>query len=98
MDYPGRRILDRWSRLAQGANPCEAHAEWRPRRPGGNIWSVTVDGMAVTGADRLIGGSAATKELRAIIARVAPHRSTVLIRGESGTGKELVARAIHEGS
>jgi Nif-specific regulatory protein len=37
-------------------------------------------------------------ELRATIARVAPHRSTVLIRGESGTGKELVARAIHDAS
>jgi DNA-binding NtrC family response regulator len=27
--------------------------------------------------------------------RVAPSKSTVLIRGESGTGKELIARAIH---
>jgi Nif-specific regulatory protein len=27
--------------------------------------------------------------------RVAPFKSTVLIRGESGTGKELIARAIH---
>ena len=29
------------------------------------------------------------------IARLGPHKSTVLIYGESGTGKELVARALH---
>jgi two-component system, NtrC family, response regulator AtoC len=50
------------------------------------------------GDSRLVGDSAAMSELRATIARVAPHRSTVLIRGESGTGKELVARAIHDAS
>jgi two-component system response regulator AtoC len=47
---------------------------------------------------RLVGDSPAMSDLRATIARVAPHRSTVLIRGESGTGKELVARAIHDAS
>jgi DNA-binding NtrC family response regulator len=30
-----------------------------------------------------------------MIRRVAPTRTTVLIRGESGTGKEVIARAIH---
>jgi two-component system nitrogen regulation response regulator NtrX len=35
------------------------------------------------------------EELRALIARVAPTESRVLITGESGTGKELVASAIH---
>ena len=54
--------------------------------------------VPATAVARLVGGSAAMAELRATITRVAPHRSTVLIRGESGTGKELVARAIHEGS
>jgi DNA-binding NtrC family response regulator len=43
----------------------------------------------------LIGSSAAIKEVRALIEKVAPTNSTVLIRGESGTGKEVVARAIH---
>jgi two-component system nitrogen regulation response regulator NtrX len=36
--------------------------------------------------------------LRALIARVAPTESRVLITGESGTGKELVASAIHRQS
>ncbi len=34
----------------------------------------------------------------ALVDRVAPARSTVLITGESGTGKELVSKAIHESS
>jgi two-component system response regulator AtoC len=50
------------------------------------------------GDSRLVGDSQPMQDLRATIARVAPHRSTVLIRGESGTGKELVARAIHDAS
>jgi len=37
-------------------------------------------------------------DLRAMIARVAPTESRVLITGESGTGKELVASAIHRQS
>ena len=35
------------------------------------------------------------RELRALIDRVAPTESRVLITGENGSGKELVARAIH---
>jgi two-component system nitrogen regulation response regulator NtrX len=46
-------------------------------------------------ADPLVGSSFAMEELRALIARVAPTESRVLITGESGTGKELVASAIH---
>lgn len=49
-------------------------------------------------ADPLVGNSAAMEELRAMIARVAPTESRVLITGESGTGKELVASAIHRQS
>ena len=46
-------------------------------------------------ADPLVGTSTAMEELRAMIARVAPTETRVLITGESGTGKELVASAIH---
>jgi transcriptional regulator with GAF, ATPase, and Fis domain len=46
----------------------------------------------------MIGSSEPMRKLYAMIDRVAPIDSTVLIIGESGTGKELVARAIHQGS
>jgi DNA-binding NtrC family response regulator len=49
-------------------------------------------------ADPLVGSSRAMDDLRAMIARVAPTESRVLITGESGTGKELVASAIHRQS
>ncbi len=47
-------------------------------------------------SDDLVGGSPAMKQLRALIAKVAPQPATVLIVGESGTGKELVATALHK--
>jgi two-component system response regulator HydG len=43
----------------------------------------------------LVGSSAAMRDLKDLIGRVAASDETALIRGESGTGKELVARAIH---
>jgi transcriptional regulator with PAS, ATPase and Fis domain len=46
----------------------------------------------------IIGTNPKMKEISDLIAKVAPTRTTVLIRGESGTGKELVARAIHRHS
>ncbi len=46
----------------------------------------------------MVGGSAAIKAVRDMIARVAGTDARVLITGESGTGKELVAAAIHNGS
>jgi DNA-binding NtrC family response regulator len=45
--------------------------------------------------DAMVAESAKSKELLALLARVAPSRATVLIQGESGTGKELVARLLH---
>jgi len=44
---------------------------------------------------RLLGSSAAIRQLRTLIEQVAPTPSTVLIRGETGSGKELVARLLH---
>lgn len=46
----------------------------------------------------LIGSSQAMKQVFAIIDRIAPMDSSVLITGATGTGKELVAHAIHERS
>lgn len=46
----------------------------------------------------LIGESPAMREVRALVARVAPTEARVLITGESGTGKELIATAIHAAS
>ena len=43
----------------------------------------------------LTGNSAAIKNLKEQIERVAPTDAWVLIRGEHGTGKELVAQTIH---
>ena len=48
--------------------------------------------------DEIIGKSDVMQEVFALITRVAPTDSTVLITGESGTGKELIARAIHGNS
>jgi two-component system response regulator PilR (NtrC family) len=44
----------------------------------------------------ILGQSKAIRDLLAMIKRVAPNKTGVLIIGESGTGKELVARKIHE--
>jgi two-component system response regulator PilR (NtrC family) len=45
--------------------------------------------------DAILGHSAAIEEVRQLVEKVAPTRTTVLLTGESGTGKEVVARAIH---
>jgi two-component system nitrogen regulation response regulator NtrX len=48
--------------------------------------------------DGLVGGSAAAQHLRAMIGRVAPANSRVLISGPPGSGKETAARLIHAAS
>jgi DNA-binding NtrC family response regulator len=45
--------------------------------------------------DQLVGKSVSMQEVFALIKKVGPTQSTVLVTGESGTGKEVVARAIH---
>jgi len=46
----------------------------------------------------VIARSSRMQEVLAIVERVAPTNSTVLLGGESGVGKDLIARAIHEKS
>jgi two-component system response regulator HydG len=49
-------------------------------------------------AERVAGMVVRSVQMRKVlrtVARLSPHKATVLIYGESGTGKELVARALH---
>ena len=46
----------------------------------------------------IVAGSAKMQQVLAIVERVAPTNSTVLLGGESGVGKDLIARVIHEKS
>lgn len=46
----------------------------------------------------IIAGSARMQEVLAVVERVAPGNSTVLLGGESGVGKDMIARAIHQHS
>lgn len=48
------------------------------------------------GKPMMIGNHPLMQRLKALIEKVAPTQSTVLIRGETGTGKELAARSVHE--
>ncbi|CAN7335657.1 sigma-54-dependent transcriptional regulator [Massilia sp. LjRoot122] len=53
---------------------------------------------AAPAASPLMGESGPMRELRAMIAAVAPTEANVMVLGENGVGKELVARAIHAAS
>jgi DNA-binding NtrC family response regulator len=61
----------------------------------GEVARLRRDLHARLGFEGIVGSGAAIQSVFALIDRVAPTASTVLITGESGTGKELVARAIH---
>ncbi len=43
----------------------------------------------------LIGGNDRMREIYAIIEKIAPTATTVIVEGETGTGKEVVAQTIH---
>ena len=47
---------------------------------------------------RMLGSSAAMREVFAVLERIAAAELTVLIEGETGTGKELAAEGLHEAS
>ena len=55
-------------------------------------------GARRAGADEILGDSPEIREVRALVDKLAPTKTTVLVTGESGTGKEVVARAIHAAS
>src|SRR5437660_9388422 len=46
----------------------------------------------------IVAGSGKMQEVLALVERVAPTNSTILLGGESGVGKDLIARAIHQNS
>ena len=50
------------------------------------------------GGASVVAESEAMRRVMALVRRVAPSRSTVLVTGESGTGKEVVAKALHASS
>ena len=51
---------------------------------------------AASGIDQvLLGDSAAMRDMRDLLLRLAPTSADVLVTGETGTGKELVARCLH---
>jgi DNA-binding NtrC family response regulator len=68
--------------LGLSAGPELASVELSPRHSFGGV----------------IGASTEMRRLYAVLEKVAPTESAVLLLGETGTGKELVARAIHDAS
>lgn len=62
------------------------------------IYSLQLRLDRVEGEPKMIGNHRSMQRVRALIEKVAPTESTVLIVGETGTGKELAARAVHDQS
>lgn len=60
--------------------------------------AVGVQSRPALGVNRLIGRSAAFKEIIRAIETIAPRQCPVIVVGETGTGKELVAHQIHRSS
>jgi two-component system, NtrC family, response regulator PilR len=58
----------------------------------------TLPAVGEAALQRLVGASAAMRQVKERVAKVARSMAPVLITGESGTGKELVARALHANS
>lgn len=89
------RPVDAWARQVLGAAAQVATLLLEIERASGR-WPVGCGRPRRDGAAPLIGSSAAIRQVRDRIEKVAATDFTTLIEGESGTGKELVARQIHE--
>jgi transcriptional regulator with GAF, ATPase, and Fis domain len=107
VDGDGIRVLDGGSRNGtrlDGVRVIDAYARPDSRIEVGSttLRLRLLDDMVelpISTRDRiggLLGASVAMRQVFAVIEKVAPTDTTVLIEGESGTGKELVAEALHE--
>ncbi len=54
--------------------------------------------VRVEGQPEMVGEHRSMQRVKALIEKVAPTNSTVIVIGETGTGKELAARAVHDQS
>jgi DNA-binding NtrC family response regulator len=86
-DDPLRRALERALGLPR-VLPIAAAEKQRPRL-------AAVEDEPAARYPKLVGRHAKLKQVFALLDKIAPHDSLVLIRGESGTGKELIADALH---
>jgi transcriptional regulator with GAF, ATPase, and Fis domain len=76
-----------WQELARARQRLEEENRyWRSTTP------------ATSPGSRIVGDSPALREVLALVARVAPATTPVLVTGETGVGKELVASEIHRQS
>ena len=83
----------------QGTGGVPAPRAARGAHQGKSITALAREPLASGSAlDRLVGDSAAIRNVKQRIAKVARGMAPVLIHGESGTGKELVAQALHASS
>ena len=57
---------------------------------------VTIEPASGDSCGDLIGQNAQMRQIYAIIEKIAPTATTVVIEGETGTGKEVVAQSIHK--
>ena len=62
------------------------------------IHSLQLRLQRVEGEPEMIGKHRSFQRVKALIEKVAPTNSTVIVIGETGTGKELAARAVHQQS
>jgi transcriptional regulator with GAF, ATPase, and Fis domain len=76
-----------WQELSRARERLEQENRyWRATSP------------AASPGSRIVGDSPALREVLALVARVAPTTTSVLVTGETGVGKELVASEVHRQS